>query len=379
MAKALSSRARILPALPAVLGISALAWVAAACSQGEPAAGRESAEAVAVRVVRAAREDLRETVGALGTLKASEEVTIRPEISAILEAIHFEEGEAVEAGRLLFSLENDEIRHRLTARRAALKAAGAEEQNALRVLKRRRELLEQDTIARETFDEAQTRYETAAARRERLGSEIREIEAELADTEIRAPIDGVAGALWVDPGDYVESGDPLVTLVRTDVLEIDFTVPERHAGRLASGQAVEVRTAAYPQLVFEGTVFFVSPRIRESARDLLLKARIENPEDRLRPGGFARAELVIGVRRQAVTLPEEALVPTRSGYIVFVVEDRRARRREVEIGLRRPGTVEITRGLKAGETVIRSGHISVSDGDAVDVVEKEEEAAGRRS
>jgi membrane fusion protein (multidrug efflux system) len=134
------------------------------------------------------------------------------------------------------------------------------------------------------------------------------------------------------------------------------------------GQKLTLRTAADPERAFEGSVFFISPRIRENTRNLLLKARIDNAHGRLRAGGFADVELVLQVRERTLVLPEETLVPTRSGYIVFVVQDQRARRREVTVGLRRPGVVEIREGLEPGETVIRSGHISVSDGDRVHVM-----------
>lgn len=345
----------------------AFAAAVAGCSEQESSGRQETATALPVRVVQVQQRDLKESVRAVGSLAASEEVTIRPEIAGIVEAVRFREGEPVARGELLFRLENEEIRRRLEARRAALKAAGVEARNAHKRLLRRRELLAGGIIARETFDEVKTAYESAAARQERLQAEIGVIEAQLRDTEIRSPIDGFAGAQLVDPGDFVDAGDPLVTLVRTDPLEIEFTVAERHANRLHEGQAVAVRTAAEPDRTFEGSVFFVSPRIRESTRTLLLKARVDNTGGQLRPGAFARVELVLQVRRGATVLPEEALVPGRQGYSVFVVQEGQARRREVTIGLRRPGIVEIRSGLKPGESVIRSGHIAVSDGDRVNI------------
>jgi membrane fusion protein (multidrug efflux system) len=344
----------------------------AGCSEQEFSGRRETAAAVPVRVVQVQQRDLKESVRAVGSLAASEEVTIRPEIPGIVKAVRFREGAPVARGELLFLLEDDEIRGRLEARRAALKAAGVEARNARKMLLRRRELLAGGIIARETFDEVKTAYESAAARRERLQAEIGVIQAQLRDTEIRSPIDGFAGAQLADPGDFVDAGDPLVTLVRTDPLEIEFTVAERHANRVREGQAVAVRTAADSQRAFEGSVFFVSPKIRESTRTLLLKARVDNTGGQLRPGAFARVELVLQVRRQAMVLPEEALVPGRKGYSVFVVQEGRARRREVTIGLRRPGLVEIRSGPEPGETVIRSGHISVSDGDRVKITEASE-------
>jgi len=343
--------------------------VFAACTDENAPTDRRKASLPAVEVTEVQQRDLPETIASVGSLVASEEVVIRPEISGIVNDFSFAEGEAVQRGDLLFSLEDEEIRQRLRARRAALTAAEAETENARKQLLRRRELLAEGTIATETFDEVQTRYETTKARVNRLEAEVREILEELENTQIRAPIDGITGERRIDPGDFVEIGDPLVTVVRTDLLEIDFTVAQRYANAVAEGQQVTIQTSANPERVFEGRVFFVSPQLRENTRDLLIKARVENPDGLLRPGGFAKVELIVAVREQTLVVPEEALVPTRTGYIVFVVRDQQARRREVAIGLRRPGIVEIRRGLEPGETVIRSGHISVSDGDRVRIVD----------
>ncbi len=148
-------------------------------------------------------------------------------------------------------------------------------------------------------------------------------------------------------------------------MEVQFSVAQRYASRVEQGQPVVVRHPAQAQEGLQGRLFFISPRIARETRDLPLKARIDNPTNTLRPGTFVSLDLILEVRPKALVLPEEALVPTQEGYSVFVVQEGKARRQEVTIGLRRPGLVEIRRGLEAGQTVIRAGHISVADGDAV--------------
>ncbi len=125
-------------------------------------------QAAAVQVVSVEQRDLKERVSAVGTLAPAREVTVRPQIAEILKEIHFQEGDRVTEGQLLFTLQSDAIEHRLAARQAALKAARAETENSGRMLKRRRELLDQKLIAGEAFDAVQTRYQTALARVERL-------------------------------------------------------------------------------------------------------------------------------------------------------------------------------------------------------------------
>jgi membrane fusion protein (multidrug efflux system) len=323
-----------------------------------------------VRVAVVAEKALKESVHAIGSLAASAQITIRPEISAIVQSVHFSEGEAVERGQRLFSLERDEIEQRLRARRAALASARAETEKTRRIFERRQQLLDEQVVTQEAFDEAQADFKIAAASQDRLSAEIAQIEAEIENTTIRSPIDGAAGALKVDPGDFVDVGQPLVTIVGSDGMEIDFAVPERYANQVATGQTVRVRTAANPEAPFTGTVFFVSPAIRQATRDRLLKARIEDPAGRLQPGSFANVELIVKIHDDSLVIPEEALVPTRTGYMVFVVEDRQAHRRDVSIGLRRPGEVEIRQGLAPGDTVIRSGQMAVSDGDRVRIADE---------
>jgi membrane fusion protein (multidrug efflux system) len=313
-------------------------------------------------------QNLAEVIDSIGSLEPLEEVEIRPEIAGIIQAIHFREGQPVEAHDLLFTLDDAELRQRLRARRAELAGAEVEMRNARRMYQRRQELFEEAVVARETRDEARTEFEAARARVERLKAQIRETEEQLQDTRIRSPISGHAAERRVDRGDFVKPGDLLVSVVRIDQLKASFTVPERFMRRTRTGQTIELQTPARPSKTFSGRVYFISPRIQQDTRQLLVKALVNNAVGELRPGAFVSVELIVGQRPDALVVPEEALVPVRSGYGVYVLSDSRAVWRPVTIGLRKPGLVEIREGLKAGEAVIRKGHISVSDGDRVRIV-----------
>ncbi len=334
------------------------------CSEEKKQEDREP-QAVPVEMATVETRRLQETVRGVGTFEALENVSIAAEISGRLVDIHFTEGETVQAGQLLFTLKDEELQQQLEARRAALAEARAELENARRDYERRRELLPEGLVSQENVDRAETAVETARARVERLQAEREELRERRDETRIEAPVSGRVGARQVDVGDYVDAGQVLATLVNTDRLKIAFSVPERAAGAAAVGQSVEVHADAFVGRTFSGEVYFVSPEIEPETRSLLIKAWIEDSENLLRPGGFAAVDLVVGVREEALVIPEEALVPTRTGYQVFVVEDGRAQKREVEIGLRKPGLVEITAGLSAGETVVRSGHMALSEGDPV--------------
>lgn len=166
----------------------------------------------------------------------------------------------------------------------------------------------------------------------------------------------------MDAGQFVDTGTQLTTVVQTDRLKIRFTVPERHMDRVRTDQKIRISAPAYPEEKFPGKIYFIDPQIDPGTRSLKIQAQAGNPKNLLRPGGFASVELLTGTRKDVLTIPEEALIPTRSGYMVFVIENGRAKGREVEIGLRKPGTVEITSGLEEGETIVQAGHISLSEG-----------------
>lgn len=320
---------------------------------------------IPVDLTQVASTDLDETIEAIGTLEARQEVILKPELSGIIDEVHFEEGNAVEQGQLLFSIEDDTYQAQLRAKEALLQQHRAQLSNQRRNFERRKRLFQQQQVSEEVRDEAETQLKIAQAQVRRLQAEIDEFREVLEDTRIRAPFAGIVGELLVDPGNWVDAGTPLAAVTQNDPLHIAFTLPEKSSGRVQTGQLARVLIPAYPKKHFEGRVFFISPRIESSSRSLLVKAILDNSRQELKPGGFASVQLKVGTRRNVPVIPEEALIPTRTGYMVFTVQDEQAHARQVEIGLRRPGTVEIRSGLEAGETVIRAGHESVQEDDRV--------------
>jgi len=181
----------------------------------------------------------------------------------------------------------------------------------------------------------------------------------------------------IDVGDYVQAGDHVATLHRTSQMEIVFSVPERFMGRVKRDQPVAVTVAAFPEREFAGQVCFVSPQIDETTRDFLVKATVGGPDGLLKPGAFGTAVVTIDVREQVPVVPEGALVATRTGYIAFIVNGQTARRREVQVGLREAGRVEIRSGLQPGEPVVIEGQMNVSDGTLVRLVEADNGAGAQ--
>lgn len=357
---------------PSFRGCVAIATLAALVLIGcaDEDAGQVSEPAVRVQAAPTTQQTLAMTVRGIGTLRALQTVELRPEIAGTITRIHFEEGGKVARDDLLFELDTRKLQQELAARQAALEASLARRENAERELRRIERLFQRQVATEDARDQSATDLREAEAEVDRLESEVSLDRERIADARIRAPFDGRISEALVDAGDYVKSGDLLATLYRTDELEIEFSLPERYSGNIAPGQRVDITVTAYPDRVFSATTTFVSPSVSDETRDFLVKARLANPDALLKPGTFATALLTIAERERALVVPEESLIATREGYIVFLVgEDGRAHRREVKIGLRNPGVAEITEGLALGDVVIRTGHMRVAEGSPLSVVD----------
>lgn len=364
MVKKLKTQAgRCLLALTAaavLLSCSLFCWTPAIAQQEEQ--NQDSGSCIDAELETVKTSDLEETIQSIGSIEAFQKVSVHPETDGKIVSLHFKEGAKVKDGELLFTLDDAKIRAELKARNAALEEAEANLENAGLVYERRQRLYEQNVGTEEARDEARTRYQALKAQVKRLTAEIESINETLEDTRIRAPFDGIAGGHLVDVGQVVNTNSALTSVVQVDRLEIAFTVPERYAGRIRTGQEIRVTAPGYPDKDLSGAVYFVDPQIEPVTRSLKIKARMNNPENLLRPGGFVSVELIVGIHENTPVISEEALIPTRNGYMVFVIEDSRANGREVEIGIRKPGIVEITKGLKRGETIVKAGHISLHEG-----------------
>jgi len=328
-------------------------WLAAAlslagCKQG---GGPPADFAVEVATVRPEVTVVEEALPAVGSIEADERVVLQPETPGLVESIEFREGEVVEAGRVLFRL-------RSRKEEAQLAQARADKDLAASNLERARTLAGTKAISRQELDQLES---TLAAREATYELESRRLEERV----IVAPFDGVMGPREVSVGQYVNAGTTLARLVQDATVKIEFRVPERQLAQLRPGQTGRVRVTAYPDQVFSGTVDLVDPEVDAGTRTVGARLRVPNPDRHLRPGMFARVELVVGRRAEALVVPESALVPSLDTFSVFVVEEGRARLRTVRLGVRLPGKVELLEGLSAADEVVVSGTQKIVDGTRV--------------
>ena len=274
-----------------------------------------------VRAVSVTRETLNVEVTAVGTLRADETVVVRPEIAGRIAIIHFREGQAVRQGESLVTLDQDEYKAQLASSAAQL----ALEESSFRRLQ---DLDRKNLTSQQNLDEARARLDAARAQHEL--NRVR-----LEKTVIRAPFDGTVGLRLVSPGAYVKTGDDIANLESLGSMKLDFRVPETYLARLASGQTLAVRVDAWPDQSFEGAIYAIEPGVDEETRTVLLRARLPNKGNKLRPGLFARVSLVLERRDNALVVPEQAIVPVGQQTFVDRVADGKALMIPVTLGLRR--------------------------------------------
>ena len=329
-------------------------------SEGE---GQPPEFAVNVIVVESKLKPVSDKINLVATLAPNERVEIQNVISGVVTVIHFKEGEKVEAGDLIFELDTQKLRARVAEAEGTFELA---EINRERYIK----LFESNTVSQQEFDQAMSRYSvlsaTLALRRRQLD-----------DSILRAPFSGVVGYRRVSPGQFIQQGETITTLVDTNPIKADFQVPERFLGDLRINQEININVPAYPMEKFSGNVYFIAPEVAQETRTVFVRATIDNISERLKPGMFGNLELVLQVKEKALVIPESALITQGNKIQVMVVgSDNTVQVNYVTTGLRLDGEVEITDGLNIGERVITEGHQKVESGSKVNPLSVE---AGRPS
>lgn len=321
---------------------------AGAPAGGKPGGGPPGGFAVGVETAKVSASGFQDDVAAVGSLKSNESVVLRPEIAGRIAAIHLREGMPAAKGAVLVALD-------AATQAAELRQAEANLALSQANYRRTEDLYQKKFVAERARDEA-------AANLKVLEAAVALAQAKLQKTQIRAPFAGIVGIRNVSVGDYVKEGQELINIEDIGSLKVDFRLPESYLSRLQKGQAVELSADAMPGQAFKGVLDAIDPLLDASGRAISLRARLANPDLKLRPGMFVRVRLAFGGERQGLSVPEEALVPAGNDNFVFRVAEGKAQRVMVKLGQRRGATVEIAEGLKAGDEVVTAGQLKLRDG-----------------
>jgi len=289
------------------------------------------------------REAWSDPLEALGTLAANESVILSATVTDTVSALNFEGGETVSKGDVLVELSD-------TEEQADLRSAQALRQERQNAVNRFSQLQARNMAPRADVEDSR-------AQLQQVDADIQSLQARLDNYRVRAPFDGVVGVRQISAGTLVTPGTELATLDDVSRMKLDFEVPEVRLGTLSRGLTLTATTAAYPERVFEGEVATIDSRVDPISRSINVRAILDNGDGLLRPGMLMRVTIARSPR-QALVIPEGALVPEGSLQRVWVItsaEQGSVERREVEIGARREGDVEIIDGLDEGELVVSHG------------------------
>lgn len=317
--------------------------------------------ATPVIVANVEKKTFNDEVEALGTLKANESVDLTSAVTEIVTVVKFEDNQRVKKGDILVEMD------------AAEELAELAEQNsflseAQRQVKRLEPVVQKGAASASALDEKRREYQAAKARVDAIQSRINQ-------RIIKAPYDGILGLRNISVGALAQPGSLITTIDDDSVMKLDFAVPEIFISSLKPGVMITAKTSAYPDQDFEGEIYSVDSRIDPVTRSLIARALIQNQDAVLKPGLLMHVELEKNPR-QAIVIPEEALIPEGSKQFVLVIEKKdgmtTAKKTRVEIGERQFGGVEILKGLIEGQQIVTHGTLRVRPGTPLHITAVEE-------
>jgi membrane fusion protein, multidrug efflux system len=275
-----------------------------------------------------------------GTLKPDEEVDLSFETSGKIVAINFTEGTRVKKGDLLAKINDKPLQAQLEKLQAQIKMAQAKEF-------RQKSLLDKDAISQESYDQIQTDVQT-------INADINLIKARISETELRAPFDGEIGLRYLSEGSYVTSSTKIAKLIKISPLKIEFSISEKYASEIRIGYPITFRMVGSDQ-IYKASVYAIDPKIDIAMRTITLRALYPNKNEEIKAGRFTEITLQLSQIDNAIAIPTEALIPEMEGERVFIYKNGKAQSVKVTTGLRTESKIQITQGLKFGDTLITSG------------------------
>ena len=310
------------------------------------------------------------TIEAIGFIEPNQGVTLSTELAGTIDAITFESGKPVKADQLLLSLDSTVERANLRASQAKLPAAKAK-------FDRFQNLYKTSSISKEQLDEAEAAYRS-------LEADIESLKATIARREVRAPFSGVVGLRNVFLGQYLQPGTYIVRLEDTSVMRLRFTVPQTDISKIKLGQTIKINVDAYPQTQFDGHITAIEPAVNFQSGLIQVQADIPNNDGQLRSGMFARASIILPTVKDQIVIPQTAISFTLYGQNVYVLKEGeetdkegnkvkvlRAKQVVVKAGERRGNDVHVLSGIQAGDQIVLSGQVRLSNDTKVHVVEND--------
>lgn len=307
-------------------------------------------------------QDWRNQINSVGNIRAWRGTDLSAEVAGLVRGVHFVSGQSVAAGSVLFELNADPERAQLQSFQAAAELAKT-------TLARDREQLSVSAVSQATIDadEADLKNKVAQVDQQR---------AVIEKKTIRAPFAGRTGITTINPGQYLNAGDKVVTIQSIDTIYVDFNVPQRELARVTVGSDVELAVDAWPKQTFKGKLTAISSSLDTGTRNVLVEASVKNPKHELLPGMFGKVALLVGTGERYLTAPQSSVSYNPYGSTVFVVDSGKDEKGEAKLtarqvfvttGATRGDQVAILKGLKEGDVIVTSGQLKLKNGGPLQV------------
>lgn len=369
-----------------IIFIAITALVAFRLSTGAKA-DKKTARLITVGIVSPLRQDLDIRLAYTADISPNQVVNIFSRVDGYITKLHVDKGDYVRASQLLVEIDHTDYQHAVNQAKANLSAAKAKVsqqdavvRNAKLTLDRVQTLIKDQFVSQQDLDTALVNFDAASAAQESLQAQVTQMEVALAQAEtrlaysyIRAPFSGYIAERNLDTGAYVSSATAststmsrgIMSLHDINTVRVLIEVVERDIPLVKVGQKAELRAEAYPNYVFEGTVTRVVQALNRATRTMTVEIDLSNKDRRLKGGMFARVEVMVGTHHQALQIPIDAVSRLENIQYIYIVQEGKAQRVDIEIGARNGNYVEITKGLTGREQIIVAGKDLVHDGTPV--------------
>jgi membrane fusion protein (multidrug efflux system) len=317
-----------------------------------------------VEVVEVIPQAIFYKISAVGSLKSPEDITISPKKAGIIKKIFAKEGDRVKKGQILVQLDDVDARLQVEMSEARMKEAEVTLETDRTTLSRYQKLWETKVIPQQTYDDLTLKVKLDEARLALAKADLNLAKQNLLDHRIVSPIDGVMNLKIAALGEHVNVApkDEILKIVQMDPLELEFYIPENLAGTIHPGNKIQFTVKAFSEEKFFALIRFISSTADPATRNVKMKALVQNPNYRLKPGFFAEVSIQTGSNPSALVIPESALFSQEGKFFTYTIQDGMAKRREVDTGIRFEGKVEILKGIQKGEWVVTAGHEQLSEG-----------------
>jgi len=324
-------------------------------SQENAGTDKDAGYAISVKVAPVVRTDIKSTIHAVGAVAAVNQAKISAKIPGKVEEILAQEGDHVKAGQTLVRIEATDLRLTVRQAQAAVSVAEATYSKAETEWLRSQELMQTGITSQQQFDLMKSSFDIAAASIKQAEADLGLAQSQLESADVTTLFGGTVTHRYVDLGERVSPGQPLFEVAEIDSVEIDIGVSDRRFSELKLGQPVRITVDGYPDREFQGTVKKIQPAIDPMTRTFKVTVGVANPDELLKPGMFARAEIQIGYHENTLVMPRAALLEEEGKYYAVAVRNGRTHRAEISLGYRDGDMIEVLSGLVEGDQVVLEG------------------------